>query len=300
MLLAGLILFASVVSQRQHGYLPFSRNYYLAGESKRVTAIQEVAQQVPAAGSVSTDLFPARHLSHRPDLYLYPDVADTDFLLVDASYRNWPFPPRDRYDAVQDLLQSGQCGVRDGRYGYLLLERGLDQPTIPDPFYDFVREEDPAPQYKMEVDFGGELRLVGFDLVWERPLLARAYLVLYWQALRPIDRDLRLFFVQTDPGGELIAGTELEFVEPVWYPPSRWSSSEVYRTETFHWYLTEPEKFGVAIGVVEGPGFWDLDKRLRPDVQHAPWELPLIHGDGLLWLATLDTDGRFVTLQNRR
>jgi hypothetical protein len=295
--LTGLVLVASLSVQRLHGYLPFSRDFYLAPASERTAAINEIVQQVPPEGSVSTVLYPARHLSHRQDLYLYPDQPDADYVVIDASYRNWPFPPRDRHDAVQSLLQGGQYGVRDGRYGYLILERGLDQPAIPDRFYDFVRAEESSPQYRLEVDLGNELRLLGFDLVWERPLYGRAYLVLQWQALRPIERDLRIFTIQTDPAGEPLPGTELEFVEPVWYPPDRWSTSEVVRTETFHWYLVEPRQFGVAIGVVEGPGFWDLEKRLRPVVHSAPWDVPLIHGDTLLWLGTLNVEDQFATLE---
>jgi len=296
-LVSGIILITSIVAQRQHGYLPFSRDFYLAAKSERVAAIKAIVQQVPPLSSVSTVVHPAPDLSLRENLYSYPDQPDADYLVIDVSYRDWPIFARDRYDSVQQLVSTGQYGVRDGRYGHLLLERGLDQPTIPDRFYDFVKADNPSPQFRMEVDFGDELRLIGFDLVWERPLLARAYLVLYWQVLCPTDRDLRFFFLQTDPSGEPLPGTEMEFVAPVWYPPSRWPTSEVIRTQTLRWNLEEQRQFGVAVGVVEGAGVWDLDKRLRPVVRSAPWELRLVHGDGLLWLATLNTDGQFVTLE---
>jgi uncharacterized membrane protein len=295
-LLSALILAASLVAQRQHGYLPFSRDFYLAADSERATAIKEIAAEVPPEASVSSAWYAAPFLSHREDLFYYPDELDADYQLVDVSYRIWPIHPRDRYDAIRQTLQDGQYGVRDGRYGYLLLERGLDQPIIPDSFYDFARAEAPSPQYSVTVDFD-ELRLIGFDLGWDRAVGARAHLVFYWQALRPVERDLRLFFIQTDSSGEPLPGTEMEFVQPVWYPPSRWSPSEVIRTETFHWPVEEPGKFGVAIGVVEGPGFWDLDQRVRPVVQSAPWGLPLIHGESLLWPATLSSDGQLVTLE---
>lgn len=296
-LVSVLMLIASVVAQRRHGYLPFSRDFSLPTESERTAALKAIVQQVPPEASVSVDRRPASHLSQREKLYLYPDQPDADYQVIDVSNLDWQFHPRDRYGSIQRSLQDRQYGVRDGRYGHLLLEQGLDQPTIPDRFYDFVRTDNPSPQFEMAVDFGNELRLIGFDMVWERPIVPRAYLVLYWQALRPINRDLRLFYFQTDPSGELLPGTELEFVEPVWYPPSRWSTFEVIRTETFHWQLAEPTQFGVAISVVEGPGLWDLDKRLRPVVQTAPWDLQLVHGETLLWLVTMNVADQFATLE---
>lgn len=294
--LAGLALVAALIAQRQHGFLPFSRDFYLAPPSARQAALKAIIRQLPPEGSVSSDVYPDPRLSHRESLYLYPEQQDADYILVDVFYRDAPFHARDRYDAIQRQLQSGEYGVRDGRYRYLLLERGLHQPTLPDPFYDFARADRPTPQVKVAVDFG-ELRLIGYDLVWERPIIPRAYLVLYWQAVQPVERDLRLFFVQTDPSGQPLAGTEMEFVESVWYPPSRWSPAGVIRTETYHWDLETPRQFGVAVGVVEGPGFWEVENRVRPVVQSAPQPLPLIHGDTLLWLTTLQVADQFATLQ---
>jgi Predicted membrane protein (DUF2079) len=296
----GLILVASLLAQKYHGYLPFSDDFYLAPRTERVAAAEAITQQVPAEGVVSADRIFGPHLSHRESIYLYPAVHDADYVVADVTYRDGPFPPRDRYDAIQAMLTSGQYGVVDGRYGYLLLKRGLNQQAIPDQFYDLVKVAQPAPQVEMDVGFGDEVRLIGFDLVWERPLRPHAHLVLYWQALRPIERDLRLFFVRTEPSGELMPGTELEFAATVWYPPSQWSMGEVIRTETVYWSGEDPGKFGVAVGVVEGPGFWEVDKRLRPVVRAAPWELPLVHNESLVWLATIESDGRLVTLEKPR
>ncbi len=291
------ILVASVIAHLRQGYLPFGGRFWLAPMSEQVAAIDAIVEQVPPEATLSTDRHPAPHLSHREEFNLYPDQPDADYQLIDVGYPDWMYHPRDRYETIQGLLQNGQYGVVDGRHRYLLLERGLDQPDIPDRFYDFARTDNPSPQYRMEVDFGDELRFLGFDFFWERPFFPRARMVLYWQALRPIERDLRLFTVQTDPSGEVLPATELEFVETVWYPPSRWPGSQVIRTETFHWYTLDPGQFGVALGVVEGPGIWEVDKRLRPVVRTAPWDLPLVHGETLLWLGTVDVADQFATLE---
>jgi uncharacterized membrane protein len=296
-LVPGLILAISLLAQWHHGYLPFSRDFYLGSDPQRAAAIHDIVRQVPPVASVSSDVYPDHGLSHRPDFYLYPALHDADYAVIDVSYREGPFPPRDRYDTIQNLLVRGQYGVRDGRYGTLVLERGLNQASIPARFYDFARAQNPSPQFKTAIDFGEDLRLIGFDLVWERPLFPRAYLVLYWQALRPVTRDLRLFSVEIDPSGRPIPGTEIEFVTTVWYPPSHWLPAEVIRTETPRWNLEKPRRVGVGLGVVEGPGFWDLGQRLRPTVQSGPWEMPRVHGEGLLWLADMEADGQFATLE---
>jgi uncharacterized membrane protein len=296
-LVPGLILVASLLAQWHHGYLPFSRDYYLRSDPQRVAAIRQIVRQVTPVASVSTDLYPNQGLSHRQDFYLYPALHDADCAVIDVGYREGPFPPRDRYDAIQDLLRRGQYGVRDGRYGILFLERGLNRPAIPDRFYDFARAQNPSPQFKTVVDFGEDLQLIGFDLVWERPLFPRAYLVLYWRLLRPVTGDLRLFSVNLDASGQPVPSTEMEFVTSVWYSPSRWSPDEVIRTETPRCNLETPRQVGVGIGVVDGPGFWDLDKRLRPTVQSGPWTMPRVHGDGLLWLANIAADGQFASFE---
>jgi uncharacterized membrane protein len=293
----GAMLVASLLVQRYHGYLPFSLDYYLTPMSDKVAAAAALTSQVPRQGTVSTDRIFGPHLSQREDLYLYPSLHDAEYALVDASYRDTPFPPRDRYDAIQAMFDSGQYGVADGRYGFLLLKRGSEQRALPDRFYDFFRAAERVPQVRTDLVFGDELRLVGFDLVWERPVRPHAHLALYWQALRPVDRDLRLFFILTDPSGELLPGTELELDASVWYPPSRWSASEVVRTETLHWSVEQPGRYGVAIGVVEGPGFWEVDKRLPPVVHSAPWPMPQVHDGSLVWLVTLEADGRFATME---
>jgi uncharacterized membrane protein len=296
-ILIGLMVVASLAVQRYHGYLPFSQDYYLAPHNEKVAAARAIVQQVPPETTVSADLIFGPYVSHRQNLYIFPSSHDADYMIVDASYRDAPFTPRDRYGAIQTMLTNGQYGVADGRYGYLLLRRGLDQQVIPERFYGFARTAAPSPQIRTDIVFGDELRLIGFDMVWERPVRRRVNLVLYWQAPRPVDRDLRLFFIRTSPAGELLPGTEQEFDATVWYPPSRWSETEVIRTGTLGWSVEEPGRFGLAIGVVEGPGFWEVDKRLRPEVRSAPWSMPQLHDGSLVWLATLAMDGRIATLE---
>lgn len=295
LLVVAVMIATSLAAQRYHGFLPFSADYYLTPRDDKVVAAEAIVSQVPADVVVSTDRVLGPHLSHRPTLYLYPSVHDAEYVAVDASYRDSPFPPRDRYDAVQAMLAHGY-GIVDGQDGFLLLQRGLDRTKPPEAFYGLARAGTSSPEVSTDIVFGGVLRLVGFDLVWERPVRPHAYLTLYWQAVQPVDRDLRLFFVQSDLDGELIPGTELEFASAVWYPPVRWAPGEAVRTDTLHWSLEVPTEFGIVVGIVDGPGFWDLPARLSPTLHSTPWETPRVHDGSLVWLATLEADGRVATL----
>ncbi len=66
---------------------------------------------------------------------------------------------------MQELLDSGEFGVLDAADGYILLRRGFASRTLPDAFYDFARLDIADPQYPLDVEFGDELRLSGFDLL---------------------------------------------------------------------------------------------------------------------------------------
>lgn len=121
---------------------------------------------------------------------------------------------------------------------------------------------------------------VSADLISGPHLSQRADIYLY-----PSVRDADfVVFALTDPSGEIVPGTAREFDASVWYPPSRWTEGEVIRTATLPWSLEDPARFGVALGVVEGPGFWELDKRLEPTIGSSPWPMPQIHDGSLVWL----------------
>ena len=144
-IVVALSLVVSLTIQRYHGFLPFSQDFYLAPRSEKVQAAESLVRQVPAEGTVSADLISGPHLSQRADIYLYPSVRDADFVVVDASYRDTPFPPRDRHGAIQAMLRDCEYGVVDGNHGYLLLQRGMTSQTIPEEFYGFARVTEPDP-----------------------------------------------------------------------------------------------------------------------------------------------------------
>jgi len=91
----------------------------------------------------------------------------------------------------------------------------------------------PAISYPLNADYGGKLRLLGYDLL---PSEKGTHLALYWQALGKMGTDYSIS-VRPTRGGELIfVGGELlqeDRAHPVWgwYPTSRWLPGEVVRDD---------------------------------------------------------------------
>lgn len=91
----------------------------------------------------------------------------------------------------------------------------------------------PAISHPLNADYGGKLRLLGYDLL---PSEKGLHLVLYWQALGKMETDYSIS-VRPTRGGELtFVGGELlqeDRAHPVWgwYPTSRWLPSQVVRDD---------------------------------------------------------------------
>lgn len=91
----------------------------------------------------------------------------------------------------------------------------------------------PAISHPLNADYGGKLRLLGYDTL---PSEKGRHLALYWQALGEMETDYSISLRPTQ-GGELIF-VEGELLQedrahPVWgwYPTSRWLPGEVVRDD---------------------------------------------------------------------
>jgi hypothetical protein len=184
-------------------------------------------------------------------------------------------------------------------------ERSLDSPAPSDDSYNFARAETLAIQYPARVTYGDGLEFLGYDVASERT--ASASLTLYFKAEGVMERDYRFFVFFTDAEGNTAAEQppltapiqyplSQELVATRWYPPSQWKEGEVVQAETWHWTLDRPTEVGIALGVVDGPGQWELDQRVRPSVLEASAGMKLVQGGTLLQLVTLRSDGREVTV----
>ncbi|MCA1553957.1 MAG: hypothetical protein LC737_06225, partial [Chloroflexi bacterium] len=168
--------------------------------------------------------------------------------------------PKDFQNAVNGLLASTAFGIMDSADGYILLRRGATNTQLPDTFYDFARAREAQPQQRVDVVFGEALKLVGYDLVPD----ARRHRVQsrwYWQALKPLDPDVRVYPFYHDASGKVIEDTsQRPMVATLWYPLARWQPSEVVVTETLPWDVGDA--FSLAVGVMHGNDWERVGRRL--------------------------------------
>ncbi len=265
--LCAVILTSSLGYQRLYGYTPLADGFTMPVVTEHDRLARRFIDQVPPQAIVSAQSRLLPHLSQRERIYMFPRVDDAECVFVDVSADSWPIHPNDLKRQVDDLL-AGDFSIVDAADGYALLSRRAGGSSRwPDGFYDFVRTGSFDPQYPMTIDFGDELRFLGLDVLSRGGM---TYLRMYWRALRPLDRDLRLYpFFFADETGEIIEDTtERPLVATLWYPTSRWKADEIVVVETLPWDVGED--FGVGLGVVDGEDWSDQGRRLKLRVLSSP------------------------------
>jgi hypothetical protein len=303
LIIGGIVV--ALLYHRQHGFTPLLAGYRPVPLTEHHQRVKEIVPLIPAEASVSASYQLNSQVSQRRRLHLWPNLHEADFVFLDVVPSVIPLIANDVYQRVQELLQSGEYGVRESRDGYLLLERGLDNPVLADDFYSFARAEAPAIQHPMRIKYGDGLAFLGYDVDSERP--ASISLTLYFKAEHAMEQDYRFFVFFTDAEGNTAAEQppltapiqyplSQELVATRWYPPSQWQAGEIVQAKTWHWTLTKPAELGIALGVVDGPGQWEHDQRVRPIVVAAGEGVSPVQGGTLLHLVNLRTDGREVTV----
>jgi uncharacterized membrane protein len=235
--------------QHLRGWTPLARDF----EWPQVTAHQQLlarfAGQIPSNAALSTTPPLHAHLAHRHKIYVFPTVADADYVLLDVSGRT-DAHPNDVRATFEGLVDSGQFGVLDAADGYILLRRGYagaKARSLPESFYDFARVAEAQPQVPLRVEFGDQVRLLGYDVV-DDAKWRQTYLRFYWQALKPLPDDLRLWPFVFGQTGRLIEDTsQRPMVAPLWYPPSSWRVGETIATQMLPWDLGDRFYVGVAV-----------------------------------------------------
>ena len=145
------VLVWSVGYSHFRGFVPGSLDWELPVVTAHHRLFDRFAAQIPPDAVISTTppLFP--HLSHRPVIYLFPDVRDAKYVLIDVSGVT-DMHPNDVYERLHELIEGGEFGILDAADGYVLLQRGIaGLPELPDAFYDFARVTELEPQYPVTV-----------------------------------------------------------------------------------------------------------------------------------------------------
>ena len=295
-LLCGLVLLSSLIYHRYYGLSPLAEGFIWPPVGEHQRAAEEMAGLIPPEATVSASPYLNPHVSQRETIYVFPNIHEARYIFIDTLPTNIPIITRDFYHLVWGLIEEGGYGIRASKDGLLLLERGLSEKHLSPDFYTFASGDEKEIEYPMAVDFGGSLEFLGFSVVAERRAFLHIYLDLLWRLPEPIDRDLRIFTFLIDPEGEIVSGTDFEVAAPVWYPTSQWPAGRVIKSQTLHWAIERGGEFGVAIGVIDGENQWDLERRLPPQVEECSLPLKILHGDTLLGLGTIWSNGRRVRL----
>jgi uncharacterized membrane protein len=285
-LCCALVLALSLGYHRYHGLSPLAAGFHRPSISAHHRLAREFIEMIPrdAVVSAQTNLNP--HLSQRETIYLWPRVEEAEYILLDvASLIN----KDDIHSWIRkDLLADSEFGVVASQDGYILLRRGWPNAGLTDDFVSFARVENPSPQYPMIFNFGDSLQFLGYDVVHDRVKLTQFRFNLYWRALRKMDKDYFIALYLMDSEGNVVGSSRYPQPTCVWYPTSQWEPGETVRVvgNTFDWWTDEMDRFGVALGVVDGSNEWEVGARLRPRLVEADLVTRMPDDGTLLQFAT--------------
>ncbi len=281
------VLVAALASSFLYGYVPWGGNYRhftISDHDRRAAA---VIAQIPADAKVSAQDRLNPHVSGRETIYIFPRIEDADTVFIDVTGPAWPQHPSDVRATVDQLMQDG-FGVAAAGDGYLLLRRDAPQQELPPAFYTAWQRPDHAPAQPQQVDFTGKLRLIDFSVTNDEH--GEVVIRLYWQALAPLDEDLRFYVALQDRDGETLYDTHY-YPPPavLWYPTSRWEPGQTVLVQTLPWTL-DADQFALLLGVYAGENGWTEGGRLP--VSRIEPSLPLLEHGSLVRLGGFSRSGK--------
>lgn len=291
--LALALLIVVLTWQVFRGFSPLALDWQRWEVTDHDRLAQRFIEQIPPDAPLTAQgkLYP--HLSNRITAYQTPDINDAEYVFLDVTTGTWPIHPNDLRTLFGDLLASGDFGILDAADGYILLKRGESAIALPDAFYDFARVPTAEPQFPLTIDFGGELRLLGYDVLdtlddRRRPQTA---VRLYWQALKPIERPLRLYPFFVDGEARVFEDTSLRpLLTQTWFPPQQWQPGEIVIAETMPWDLGD--RWSLGVGVLAGSDWRDWSQRLPATVIESQPGLRRFEASTWVRAGTFERQGR--------
>jgi uncharacterized membrane protein len=257
--LSCLVLIASLVMHYDQGSSPLAADFKMTVVTVHQRLAERFFDEIPANAAVSAQSRLVPHLSQRERIYMFPRIEDAEYVLFDVTTDSWPIHPNDQWRLYRSLVDEEGFGVLAAKDGYVLLRRGLvGANQLPDEFYSFARRQDPQIQYAAVIEFGGRLRLLGFDLVLDA---GETSLTTYWRALDSLETDYRIYPFFFDEAGRIIEDTTLRpMTTAIWYPPSLWKPAETVWMQTLPWDVGSD--FRIGLGVMGGDDWSEEEKRL--------------------------------------
>ncbi len=226
------LLLMSVANTAVNGFTPLAADAaapMLQPLTNHDRAAQQLVNLIPPGASVTAGDYLNPHLSDRPNIFLFDDHSNADYIAVDVSRDKNPLTPSDEQGTIMELLSKGDWGVKYAVDGLLLLERRKLDPglptTLPASFYTFVvSPTPPVIQHPLRVDYGPSLQLVGYNLDRSEQVNLRlpdVVLTTYWRLSAPATGPITPVMYLSNPEGALDArGID----EPAtdWLPADKW------------------------------------------------------------------------------
>ena len=275
-LASALVLLCAMTYHYHRGFSPLS----LAYKPPVVTAHHRLAEEFireipPDAPLVAQDrLFP--HVSQRERAYyVWTSRTDAEYVFLDVSHPSFVNVDNVHSWVKDKIEQQTEFGLIKAQDGYLLLKRGAAKADLPPEFYTLAQVQNPEIQHPMVVDFGDKLRLLGFDILYDRD--REVNFVLYWQALKTPDSDYAVQLHLVNESGEIVQSTHTPQPTLVWYPVRNWQPGETIRVlaNTLPWTTSRMAAYGVALSVAVDQEK-EREGRLKPTVQSAPSQARLL------------------------
>jgi uncharacterized membrane protein len=130
--LAASLLIASLAMSYQFGQIISKHGVEIPAADRHDAIVASFVAQIPRDAPVSAMSDIVTHLTARRTAYLFPDMADATYLLLDTDPRAnyWPHEGlKARERAIRDMIphvRSGEFGLVRMEDGVLLLQRGAD------------------------------------------------------------------------------------------------------------------------------------------------------------------------------
>ncbi|GAB4567665.1 MAG: hypothetical protein Kow0047_19950 [Anaerolineae bacterium] len=271
--------------------LPWSPGFEWPSRTDHHRLLDQFAAMIPPDASLCTQDNLNPHFTHRRVIHLIPYSFDCEYALIDVSSY-----PGNNYGDIQThirrrLLETGEFGLVAAEDGYALFRRGERGRELPDAFFSFALPAEPDPEIPMSGTFGGMIRFHGYSI---SPRAGRApHLSLYFEAIRPLDRDYVMTLYLIEEPGRVAGATVYPQPTLVWYPTSRWRPGQIVRVRanTIDWALQEDRLYAVALGWSSGDDAWDVTARLPYEPGDELVAPRRFQGDTLVYLASFDGRG---------
>lgn len=287
-LAALLVLGGALLGQRLWGVLPGSGNHLALSVTDHHRRAAAVIAQIPPDAAVSAQDRLNPHVSGRRTLYIFPRVDDADYVLLDVTGPAWPQHPSDLKRTVEELL-AGDFGVAAALDGYLLLQRGATNKTLPPAFFTAwsapadatLRAEGFTPAAVIFGDeAGAALALRGYRVETDR--YGELVITLVWEALRTVKEELRVHVSYLNRELQTLHDSRFyPSTASLWYPTTLWTPGQAVLVQTLPWTL-ESDYFVLGVGVAIGEAGWEEGERLT--IQRVEPSLPTLEGGSLVRL----------------